>query len=284
MDCSTPGFPVLHYLSELAQIHVHWVRDASYPLSPTPTTPHSPHPAPCPAALFSLCLQSFPTSGSFPRSWLFISSGQGIGASAPASVLPVNIKDWFPVGLTGLISLQSKGLWRVFSNSTIRKHQFFSTQPSLWSNFDTRTRLLEKNTALTIRSFVGKVISLLFNMLCSFVIAFLSGSKCLLISWLPSPSTVILEPDKICHCIYIFPIYLPRSDGKRYHVLKVFECRVLIQFFHSPVSPSSRRSLVALHFLPLVWYCLRIWGCWYFSLLWFIQPDISHDVLCTEIR
>ena len=80
---------------------------------------------------FSSCLQCFPASGSFPRSQFFTSGGQRIGASALASVLPVNIQDWFPIGLTGLIFLQSKGLWRVFSNTTVQKHQFFGTQLSL---------------------------------------------------------------------------------------------------------------------------------------------------------
>ena len=77
---------------------------------------------------FSSCLQSFPASESFPMSQLFASGGQSIGASASASVLPMNIQDWFPLGLSGLI-LQSKGLWRVFSNITIQKHQFFGAQP-----------------------------------------------------------------------------------------------------------------------------------------------------------
>ena len=80
------------------------------------------------------CLQSFPASGSFLMSWLFPSGGQSIGASALASVLPMNIQGWFPVGLTSLISLQSEGLSRVFSNTTVQKHQFFGTQPSLWPN------------------------------------------------------------------------------------------------------------------------------------------------------
>ena len=83
---------------------------------------------------FSSCLQSFPASGSFPMSWLFAPGGQSIGASASTSVLPINIQGWFPLGLTGLISLQSKGLSRVFSNTTVQKHQFFGTQLSLWSN------------------------------------------------------------------------------------------------------------------------------------------------------
>ena len=91
---------------------------------------------------FSSCLQSFPTSGSFPVSWHFISGGQSIGASA--SVLPMNIQCWFPLGLTGLISLLSKGLSRVFSSTTVSKHQFFGAQPSLWSNSHILTSLLEK--------------------------------------------------------------------------------------------------------------------------------------------
>ena len=75
--------------------------------------------------LFSSCLQSFPESGSFPMSQFFVSSSQSIGVSASAPVLPVNIQDWFPLGWTGWISLQSKGLSRVFSNITVQKHQFF---------------------------------------------------------------------------------------------------------------------------------------------------------------
>ena len=80
---------------------------------------------------FSSCLQSFPASGSFQMSQLFASGGQSIGVSASASVLPMNIPDWFPLGWTGGISLQSKGLSRVFSNTTVQKHEFFSAQLSL---------------------------------------------------------------------------------------------------------------------------------------------------------
>ena len=80
---------------------------------------------------FSSCFQSFPASGSFPMSQFFASGGQSIGVSASASVLPMNIQDLFPLGWTGLISLQSKGLLRVFSNTIVQKHQFFSTQLSL---------------------------------------------------------------------------------------------------------------------------------------------------------
>ena len=93
---------------------------------------------------FSSYLQSFPASGSFLMSELFVSGGQSIGASASALVLPMNIQDWFPLGLTNLISLQSKGLSRVFSNTTVWKHQFFSAQPLLWSNSHIHTWLMEK--------------------------------------------------------------------------------------------------------------------------------------------
>ena len=92
---------------------------------------------------FSSCPHSFPASWSFPMSRFFISGGQSIGASASASVLPMNIQDWFPLGLTGLISLQSKGLSRVFSNTTVQKHQFCRAQSSLWSNSHIHTWLLE---------------------------------------------------------------------------------------------------------------------------------------------
>ena len=110
--------------------------------SPTPRV----HPNPCPLSRwchptisssvipFSSCPQSFPASGSFQMSQLFASGGQSIGVSASTSVLPMNTQDWFPLGWTGWISLQSKGLSRVFSNPTIQKHRFFSIQPSLWFN------------------------------------------------------------------------------------------------------------------------------------------------------
>ena len=103
------------------------------------------------AALFSFCLQSFPASGSFPMGQLFASGGQSVGASASASVLPVNIQGWFPLGLTGLISLLSMEPLRVFSissSTTTRKHQFFGTQLSLWSNSLTFVRRL-KNKCIT---------------------------------------------------------------------------------------------------------------------------------------
>ena len=93
--------------------------------------------------LFSSCLQSFPTSESFLMSRLFASGGQSTRASISAPVLPVNIQGWFPLGLMGLIFLQSRGLAGIFYNTTVQKHHFFSTQPSLWSNSHIHTWLLE---------------------------------------------------------------------------------------------------------------------------------------------
>ena len=110
---------------------------------------------------------------------------------ASASVLPMNIQDWFPLGWTGWISLQSKELSRVFSNTTIQKYQFFGIQLFLWSNSHIYTWLL---TTGKNHSFVGKLMSMIFNMLSRFAIAFLPRSKHLLISCLQSPSVVILEP------------------------------------------------------------------------------------------
>ena len=156
-----------------------------------------------PSNHFTLCcplllLHSiFPSITVFSNKSALASGGQSIGASASASVLPMNIQGWFTLGLTGLISLLSKGLSRVFSNATILKHQCFSTQPSLWSNSHICNMTTGKTIALTICTFFGKVMYLLFNMLSRFVLAFLPRSKHLLISWLQLLSIVILEPKKI---------------------------------------------------------------------------------------
>ena len=117
MDCSMPGFPVHRQLLELAQTHVHRVSDAIQPS----------HPLSSPSPAFNLSQHQglFQWVSSLP------SGGQSVGASAFTSVLPMNIQDSFPLGLTGLISLQSKGLSRVFSNTTVEKHQFFGAQLSL---------------------------------------------------------------------------------------------------------------------------------------------------------
>ena len=144
---------------------------------------------------FSSCLQSFPASGSFQMSQLFPSGGQNTEISASTSVLPMNTQDWSSLGWTGWISLQSKGLSRVFSNITVQKHQFFGSQLSLYPNSHIHTWPLEKPYPSLDGSLLA--MSLLFNMLSRLVITFLPRSKCLLITWLQSPSAVILEPPKI---------------------------------------------------------------------------------------
>ena len=138
------------------------VSDSLWPHGPQHTRPPCPSPAPgvysntsplswwCHPTIsssvipFSSCPQSFSALGSFPVSQLFASGGQSIGVSASVSVLPINIQDWFPLGWTGWIFLQSKGLSRVFSNTTVQKHQFFSAQPSSQSNSHIHTWPLEK--------------------------------------------------------------------------------------------------------------------------------------------
>ena len=134
MDCSTPGLPVHHQLPELAQTYVHRVSDAIQPshplLSPSPLT-------------FNL----FQHQGLFQRVSSSCQVAKVLGPSASASIFPMNIQDWFPLGLTGLISLQSKGLSGVFSNTTVQKHQrhqFFGAQLSSQSNSHIHTWLLEK--------------------------------------------------------------------------------------------------------------------------------------------
>ena len=119
IDCSIPGFPVHHQLPEFTQTHVHWVGDDTEPSHPLSSS--SP-----PA--FNLSQHQ----GLFKWVSNFASGGQSIGVSASASVLPMNIQDWFPLALRGWISLQSKGLSRVFSSTTVQKHQFFGAQVSLY--------------------------------------------------------------------------------------------------------------------------------------------------------
>ena len=135
MDCSMPGLPVHHQLPEFTQTHAYCVGDSIQPshplLSPSPPS-------------FSLSQHQ----GLFKWVQLFTSGGQRIGVSASTSVLPMNIEGWFPSGWTGWISLQSRGLSRVFSNTTVQKHQFFCAQLSLWANSHIHTWLLEKPSIL----------------------------------------------------------------------------------------------------------------------------------------
>ena len=132
-------------------------RESQHARPPCPSPIPGVHPNSCPLSRwchptissslvpFSSCLQSFPASGSFQMSPFFTSGGQSTGASASARIFPMNIQDWFPLGWTGCISLQSKGLSRVFSNTTVQKHQLFGVQLSLWSNSHIHTWLLEKS-------------------------------------------------------------------------------------------------------------------------------------------
>ena len=148
--------------------------DSLQPYEPQHARPPCPSPTPraysnsCPSSRwchptisssvipFSSCAQSFPASGSFPMSQFFASGGQVIGASASVTVLPMNSRDWFPLGLTGLISFQSQALWRVFSNTTVQKHQFFSAQISLWLNSHIHTWQLEKPEPWVDRPLLAK--------------------------------------------------------------------------------------------------------------------------------
>ena len=129
MDCSMPSFTMSWSLLKFMSIELKMLSKISSS-----------------AITFSFYLQSFPASGSFPVSWLFTSGGQNIGASVPASVLPMNSQSWFPLGLTVWISLLSKGLSRVFSSTTVWKYQFWGTQPSLWSNSHIYRWLLENHS------------------------------------------------------------------------------------------------------------------------------------------
>ena len=192
MDYSMPGFPIHYKLLEFAHL---------CPLSQWchPTISFSVIP-------FSSCLKSFPASGSFPMSQLFTSGGQSIGVSASASVFQRIFRIYWikPFGWTW-VHLKSLLQHHSSKASVLWHSAFFMVQ--LWHPYMTTG----KTIALARQTFGEKVMSLLLNMLSMLVIAFLLRSKCLLMSWLQSPSAVILEPPKIkvCHCFDCFPICLP---------------------------------------------------------------------------
>ena len=183
MDCSMSGLPVHHQLPKFTQTHAHWVGDAIQPphllSSPSPPT-------------FSL------SQNQSLFKWVSSSHqvATSLGLSASTSVLPMNIQDWSPLRLTGWISLQSKRLESLFQHHS-------SKASILWCSAFFIVQLSHlymttgKTIALTRRTFLGKVMSLYFNVLSRLVIAFLPRSKHLFISWLQSPSAVILEPQKI---------------------------------------------------------------------------------------
>ena len=216
---------------------------------------------------FSSCLQSFPASGSFQMSQLFTSGGWSIGVSASTSVLPMNTQDWSPLGWISfrmdLLAVQGthKSLLEHHSSkASVLQHSAFFTALLSYPYMTTG-----KTIALTRWTFVGKVMSLIFNRLSRLVIAFLPRSNRLLISWLQSPPAVILEPQKIkvWLCFHYFPTYLPWSDGTRCHDLSflnpikpIFSLSsfTFIERLFSSSSLSAKRVVSS-----------AIWGYWYFS-------------------
>ena len=184
MDCSTPGLPVHHQLPEFTQTHVI-----------TLVMP-SNHLILCPPLFLPPSI--LPSIRVFSVSQLIASGGQRIGVSASVSVLPMNIQGWFPLGLTGLISFLSKGL-----SSLLQHHS--SKASILWCSAFLSFQLshLYMITGKTIQIFAGKVMSLLFNILSRFVIAFLPRSNSLLISWLQSPSTAVGKGKQFSFCPFL---------------------------------------------------------------------------------
>ena len=204
------------------------------------------------------CPQSFPASGTFPLNWLFESGDRSFSFSiSPSNEYSRKISfkmDWFDL-------LVVQGTFRVFSSTTFQRHQFFGVLPSLWSSSHNHTWPLGRPNSWHYMDLCWQRMLLLFNTLSRFVIAFLSRSNCLLISWLHSPSAVILEPKKrksvtistfslsICHELM----------GPDTMILgfSIFSFKLT----PSPSSPSSKSSLVPLRFLPLEWYHPHIWNC-----------------------
>ena len=180
-----PGFPVHYQFLELAQTHVHWVAD-----------------------------------GSFPMSQFFTSSDQSTGASASASVLPINIQDWFPLGLTGLISLLYKGLSRIFSSTKVQKLSSLAFTLSYGPDC-TSVHDYWKTIAVTLQTSVAKWGSA-FNTLCRFFIAFLPSKEQVSFNFVAAVKVHNdsgAQENKICHCFHFFPMYLPWSGGTRCCIL-----------------------------------------------------------------
>ena len=187
-------------------------------------------------------------------------------------------KNWCFWIVLDLLAVQGtvKSLLQHHSSKSILRHSvFFTVQHSH------PYMTIGKTIALTRWTLVGKVMSLLLNMMSTLVILFLPSSKCLLISWLQSPSTVILETKKIKSVTVSIGSPSICYDG---HDLNIFECWISSQLFYSLLSPSSRDSLVPLHFLPLEWYHLHVWGYWYFSpQFWsqLVSHPAQHFAWCT---
>ena len=234
MNCSTPGLPVHHQLPEFTQTHVHQIGDAIQPSHPL-TSPSPP----------AFNLSQHHGLGLF---WLVSSSqtDQSMGGMSPSNEYSELIS--FHIDWLDLLAVQGtlKSLLQHHSSkaSILWHWAFFMVQLSYLS------MTTGKTTALIRWTFVSKVMSLLFNMLSRFVIAILSRSKHPLISWLQSPSAVILEPKNIvCHCFHCFPIYCHEVMGLDAMIL-VFWMLSFKSSFNSPLSLSSRGYLVPLPFLP----------------------------------
>ena len=239
MYCSTPGFPVLHHFPELAQTHVPCVDDAIQPSLHRLSNHLSILCCPL-LLLFSI----FPSIRVFLISQLFESGGQSIDTSASASMtidqwLLRTIQDWFPLGLTGLVSLLSvQGTLKNLLQHHSSKALLLWCSAFLMVQFSCPYMTTGKTTALTIWTFVGKAMSLLLNMPSRFIISFLPRSKHLLISCpLQSLSTIILEPKKIKSVTVsiVFPFICHEATGPDPMIL-VFACWVLSQLFYSPLS------------------------------------------------
>ena len=173
----------------------------------------------------------FPSIRILSNESTLVSGSQSIEVSASASVLPMNIQGWFLIGLTGLISLLFKGLPRVFSNTTVQKHQFFVAQP-FYNPTVTSIHDYWKSHNFGIQTFVGKVMSLIFNTLSRFFKAILPRSKCLLISWMHLLTAIILEPRRWNLTLFS---HIPHLFAMKWYDLMpwylFFECWVLSQFF-----------------------------------------------------
>ena len=236
MDCSTTGFPILCCFTEFAQTCVHWVGDIIQPSHPLLLLP-SIFPS------FTVLFGESALHIRWPNYW---SLSFSISPSNEHAVLISFTIDWF--GLRAVQgTLKSLLQHRSLKASVLSCSAFFMVQ------FLHPYMTTGKSIVLTIQTFVGKVMCLLFNTLSRFVIAFLPRSKNLLISWLQSPSTVILDPKKIKFVIvYTFPPFsLPWSDETRCHDLNFLNVGVSSQLFQYNLSPSSTGSLVPLCFLPL---------------------------------
>ena len=275
MDCSTPGFPIHHQLPEPAQIHVHRVGDATHVHRVSDAIQYPSHPL------------SSPSSPAFN-----LSQHQGLfqWVSSSHHVTKVlEFQDWFPLGWTHWISLFSKGLSRVFSNTTqSSKASVLQCSPLFMVQLSHPYTTTGKTVALTRQAFVSKVMSLLYNMMSRFVIVFLPRSKHLIISWLQSPSAAILEPKKIksvtvsivspsiCHEVMgpdamIFVSWM-LSFKPAFSISSYFP-----PHFHQEALYSSLLSAIK-------WYHLHIWGfCSFSQQSWFqlVLHPAQHFTWCT---